>query len=537
MIIFVSDMFVENYIGGAELTSEAIIQDSLIPVMKVNSQVITVKFMESNKDKFWIFGNFSMLKEECLVFALKSLHYSVLEYDYKYCILRSMEKHVKESGSCNCHNERRGKLVSIFYANSKAMWFMSEKQRGKYVQKFPFLDNPKTRVLSSVFSGNTLDLIEGLDCSKKNQKWIILNSQSWVKGREDAIRYAEKNKLEYELVWGLEHKKLLEKLACSKGMIYLPPGGDTCPRLIIEAKLLGCELVLNENVQHKGEEWFQSRESTLEYLRNRTRVFWSTVENVWNLNTPPPSNDAKHRFNFIVPFFNTSSWIVKSINSMKNQKYGNFKCYLIDDMSTDNTVDAIQREILGDDRFELIRNTKKEYALGNIVGVLTKEDVLGDDVNILLDGDDWLSSYNVLSHLDEIYSSTDCLLTYGTYVYYPNGRKGVEPSKYPNEIIEKNMFREDRWRASHLRTFKTKLFKHILLKDLKDDDGHFYKTAYDQALILPLLEIAGHRSEYIDKIMHVYNRQNPLNVDKVKQGLQYKTAMKIRREVPYKRVF
>mgnify|MGYP003657765575 CR=1 FL=1 len=69
MIIFVSDMFVENYVGGAELTSEAIIQDSLIPVMKANSQVITVKLMEANKDKFWIFGNFSMLKEECLVFG------------------------------------------------------------------------------------------------------------------------------------------------------------------------------------------------------------------------------------------------------------------------------------------------------------------------------------------------------------------------------------------------------------------------------------------------------------------------------------
>ena len=165
------------------------------------------------------------------------------------------------------------------------------------------------------------------------------------------------------------------------------------------------------------------------------------------------------------------------------------------------------------------------------------ENITADDINIILDGDDWLSSRNVLSHLDKTYSETDTLMTYGTYVYYPNGNIGVEPSAYPNDVIEKNSFRHDKWRASHLRTFKKKLFDYINLEDLKDDDGVFYKTAYDQALMLPLLEIAGPRSMYIDKIMHVYNRENPLNVDKVKQRLQFNTAQKIRSKKPYGRKF
>ena len=124
-------------------------------------------------------------------------------------------------------------------------------------------------------------------------------------------------------------------------------------------------------------------------------------------------------------------------------------------------------------------------------------------------------------------------MTYGNYVYYPNGQKGVEPSAYPNDIINDNSFRNDRWRASHLRTFKTELWKHINLEDLKDHDGDYYKTAYDQALMLPLLEISGHRSRFISETMHVYNRSNPLNVDKVKQQLQYQTAQKIRAKKPY----
>ena len=128
-------------------------------------------------------------------------------------------------------------------------------------------------------------------------------------------------------------------------------------------------------------------------------------------------------------------------------------------------------------------------------------------------------------------------MTYGNYVYYPNGQKGVEPSSYPIDIIESNSFREDKWRASHLRTFKTKLWKGIDLQDLIDDDGDYYKTAYDQALMLPLLEMSGHKSRFINKIMHVYNRSNPLNVDKVKRRLQYQTAQKIRRKKKYVRKF
>ena len=54
--------------------------------------------------------------------------------------------------------------------------------------------------------------------------------------------------------------------------------------------------------------------------------------------------------------------------------------------------------------------------------------------------------------------------------------------------------------------------------------------------MLPLLEMSGDRSLYVDKILHVYNRSNPLNVDKTKQALQFATAQRIRAEKPYRRL-
>ena len=116
------------------------------------------------------------------------------------------------------------------------MWWMSHNQKQKYKTMFSFLEG---QVLSSVFSDETLDHIDSLDLSNKNEKWIISNSPSWIKGAQDAVEYAKENNLDYELVWGISHKEMLQKLASSKGMIFLPKAGDTCPRMVIEAKLLG----------------------------------------------------------------------------------------------------------------------------------------------------------------------------------------------------------------------------------------------------------------------------------------------------------
>ena len=109
-------------------------------------------------------------------------------------------------------------------------------------------------------------------------KWAILGSNSWIKGVDEAKQWCEENGNEYEVLWGLPYRDVLDKLAQSKGLVFLPLGGDTCPRMVIEAKLLGCELSLNENVQHSEESWFTgTEEEMIDYLKGRTQVFWESA--------------------------------------------------------------------------------------------------------------------------------------------------------------------------------------------------------------------------------------------------------------------
>ena len=127
-------------------------------------------------------------------------------------------------------------------------------------------------------------------------------------------------------------------------------------------------------------------------------------------------------------------------------------------------------------------------------------------------------------------------MTYGSYVYNPTGQMGVEPSRYSAKVVSENSFRSDKWRASHMRSFKYCIWEKLNQNDLKDKEGSYYKMAYDQAIMLPLLEMAAERSTYIPETLYVYNKGNPLNVDKIKAQEQFDTAQEIRAKKPYSRV-
>ena len=73
---------------------------------------------------------------------------------------------------------------------------------------------------------------------------------------------------------------LLIKMVDAKGFCVLPRGGDTCPRVVIEAKILGCELNINKHVQHAKEAWFAqgTSESILAHLKALPDRFWNDVK-------------------------------------------------------------------------------------------------------------------------------------------------------------------------------------------------------------------------------------------------------------------
>ena len=302
-IVLVADFFAKDIPGGAELTTQALLESvpNGLTVKQLYARDINIETLENFKDKYWIFTNMSMMSMELIPTIAANLDYSIIEYDYKFCQYRSIEKHFHaEQEECNCHESIHGKLISAFFLGAKNIWWMSEAQEKRYTDRFPFLKDSESIVLSSVFNERFFAKVKLLNEKNEDKKgWLVLDSSSWIKGTEDAVDYCEKNNLDFKLISGLTHDQVLEELSKAEGLVYLPRGGDTCPRLVIEAKMLGCKLVMNEHVQHREEIWFNTddRFDTEAYLYAARERFWSGI--IGKINWQPTISGYTTTYNCI----------------------------------------------------------------------------------------------------------------------------------------------------------------------------------------------------------------------------------------------
>tara|TARA_R100000664_G_C2759934_1_gene150386 strand:- start:10087 stop:10938 length:852 start_codon:yes stop_codon:yes gene_type:complete len=278
-VVVLADMFSADYGGGAELTTDAIISyaPANTEIEKKHCKLLTSEDLKNNQEAHWIVCNFAGLDDALKVYFCKNLTYSIIEYDYKFCTYRSPEKHeAATQKECDCHIAPVGKINKAFYGYAQKVWFMSQAQRRIFLDKLKVLKEEKTEVLSSVFNRGNLRFMDSIKDNPKNDRYLILRSNSWIKGTEETVQYAKDNNLKFEVVSGLPYHEMLIKLSTSRGLIFRPLGGDTCPRIVMEAKILGCDLKLNKNVQHKDEEWFEDGAAIAPYIESQMSKFWST---------------------------------------------------------------------------------------------------------------------------------------------------------------------------------------------------------------------------------------------------------------------
>ena len=215
-----------------------------------------------------------------------------------------------------------------------------------------------------------------------------------------------------------------------------------------------------------------------------------------------------------VTLYNSGDIVERTLGSIMSQTYKNFVCYITDDLSTDNSADIVENFIKGDDRFHLIRNTKKRYQGGNYDLICRDtEGVDDEDVFIEVDGDDWLPDSKVFERVVNHYESGDIWIANGCF-RYSDGRKG-----FSSNITNFNNLRNSTFVASHLRTWKIFLWRNINRTDLYDDGGYYWTTTGDLSFMYPMLEMSGEEHyKFMDEINYIYNEQNPLNDHKVNMG-------------------
>lgn len=229
--------------------------------------------------------------------------------------------------------------------------------------------------------------------------------------------------------------------------------------------------------------------------------------------------------------YNCRDYVERSLASIMSQSFKDFTCYITDDMSTDGTQEIVKNFIKDDPRFILIENQQKFFQPGNYDQIIRWRNIDGDEICVEVDGDDWLANSKVFETINEIYKDPNVWMTSGSFKY----QNGVPGFASPPTSMEN--LRNGAFTLSHLRTWKSWLWKKIDEKDLRDDNGWYYEVAGDLSFMYPMAEMCGKEHfKFIPEFLYVYNSANPLNDHKVSMSKVQEVVNKFRKKTPYQKI-
>src|SRR5690554_5639650 len=91
------------------------------------------------------------------------------------------------------------------------------------------------------------------------------------------------------------------------------------------------------------------------------------------------------KFSILIPAYNAENFIAESILSVMNQTYPNWEMIIVNDGSTDNTLDILREYETIDKRIKVINQENKGPLLAREAGI----DISTGDYLMFLDADDY----------------------------------------------------------------------------------------------------------------------------------------------------
>lgn len=210
-------------------------------------------------------------------------------------------------------------------------------------------------------------------------------------------------------------------------------------------------------------------------------------------------------FVILVAAYNNVAWYRRTLKSIFAQKYQHYRVLYIDDASTDGSCEQVKVFVQArgyNDRMTFVCNNINVGATAN--RFYGSRSCANDEVVVVLDGDDWFAHPYVLAILANAYADPRVWLTYGQFRRWPSGVIGQCRALSPDY----NYRIMPHWYTSHVRTYRSWLFRQVTLEDVQHE-GRFFDVAGDVAEMLPLLELGRGHSVFIPSILYIYNCANP----------------------------
>ena len=275
-------------------------------------------------------------------------------------------------------------------------------------------------------------------------------------------------------------------------------------------------LKLNMHCVHK------SKISEVEINASKFKLNAIKTVNLANISELEVPKKKDYKFCIIIPNYNNDhgniegkTFLQKCIESVLNQTYKNFEIIVVDDMSTDTSVETVENYVEKDKRVHLIRNSRKRYNGGSRnVGIEYAMNNLDFDYFVFLDSDDWYKDENVLQRIND--NLWDCeLMLLGCEMIFPDGTTQTKINEYDNY---KDFFICDNktWCTAWCRVIRKDKIVYFPESCIMEDRT----WAYEQADNVSLENVRN-----LKEVCYVWNRLNTTNSVSLKRGSMWEASM------------
>lgn len=303
-VLFVADQLANahrtpdlRHPGGAELTDDAAFEACPFPLAVRRFSELDLRDLV--RYDVILLGNSQRASREQLAAIAKTRRHVCFEHDLRICQWRgnfpASRDPIHSLGQrCWCpHLEQRE-----LYRTARGVIFLTRRQERLFLQNAHFRASRRVTLGSSLFSRATLESLERLAARDTPRRGALhLFSPDRIKGTALAREHCEREGLSSGTIAGASPEAVLELLALARVFVHLPIGLEPAGRMPVEARLAGCEVVVNANVGVCGEPWWKlDRAGALRHLHAAPRRFWGLVEELASAEVARDSDPVVARF-------------------------------------------------------------------------------------------------------------------------------------------------------------------------------------------------------------------------------------------------
>jgi len=265
-IIFVSDFFENNIRRGAEVCNTALLHYLNNPTT-IESRNLNIV----DSTKFYIITNFVQLSDDVKAQFIKFKNYIIYEHDHKYIATRN--PFILPNGQPNPTGKVPKNILinTDFYSNAQVVICQTKWHQEQLNNN---LECKTDNIGGSFYLLEDLDIMKSILSSEtpKINKYAFFNDAELItmpngqtmrqginiKNKQGALKYCLDNKLVAMPIPRINNKlNFWKTISRYKHFVFFPDIPETCSRLIIEVKMLGIDLVTNQNSGAYWEPWFK----------------------------------------------------------------------------------------------------------------------------------------------------------------------------------------------------------------------------------------------------------------------------------------